>query len=463
VSEVGINGTGAGINISTGTLAMSFDEISSSNTAGITLSSVSGDFDVTTGTINSGSSTAVSISGTSLDLGVTLTSISSNGATNGISINNTTGSFTVTGIGTTNGSGGTIQNTASNGISLTNTNNVSLSNMNINSSNVNGINGSNVFGMNLNNIDVDGSTTRNVLIENNTGTSNVTVTNSTFNNAVNETGISFWGKSSANITFSVTNSTFYRNNSLQIRSLAEDNSTIDGTITGNTFEGNPGLPGNSGVDLDADDSGTMIFDVANNTFNPFRSQVVNIFASGGGTASGSVNGNSILGSLFGAGIRVVAEAGGVNSPSITVQIDGNNISGVQGSGLAGIHIEAHDGNSSTTGTATIAATVNNNIVSTLNADAAIQVYVSDLNVTRDNETCINITNNTTTAVGGAFGPTDFFYGNDPIDGSNTGIAYMQGWTGSVAGTWTANGNVDSGGYVGSGANPLTGGSTCATP
>jgi len=50
VSEVGINGTGAGVNINTGTLAMGFDEISSSNTSGITLSSVSGDFDVTTGT-----------------------------------------------------------------------------------------------------------------------------------------------------------------------------------------------------------------------------------------------------------------------------------------------------------------------------------------------------------------------------------------------------------------------------
>jgi hypothetical protein len=335
--------------------------------------------------------------------------------------------------------------------------------MNINSSNANGINGSNVFGMNLNNIDVDGSTTRNVLIENNTGTSNITVTNSSFDNAVDETGFDVLGLSSANITFSVTFSSFYRNKSVQLKALAEDNSIIDATITDNTFEGNPAVTGNVGIDLDAFGSGTITFDVLNNTFQPFRSQVINIFASGGSIASGKVNGNTILGSLFGAGIRVVAVATGVNSPTITVQIDGNNISGVQGGGLAGIHIEARDGNNTTTGTATVAATVNNNIVSTLNADAAIQVYVSDLNVPRTNLTCVNVTNNTTTAVGGPFGPTDFFYANDPTDGSNTGIAYMQGWTGSVAGTWTANGNVDSGGYVGPGANPLTGGSTCATP
>ncbi len=250
---------------------------------------------------------------------------------------------------------------------------------------------------------------------------------------------------------------------MQLKVLAEDNSIIDVTITNSTFEGNPAVSGNSGVDLSAFDNGIITFDVSNNTFQPFRSQVVNIFASGGGTASGSVNFNTINGTSFGAGIRVVAQATGVASPTITVQIDGNNISGVQGGGLAGIHIEARDGNNTTTGTATIAATVNNNIVSTLNADAVIQVYVSDLNVPRTNLTCINVTNNTTTAVGGAFGPTDFVYGNDPTDGPNTGIAYMQGWTGSVAGTWTANGNVDSGGYVGPGANPLTGGSTCATP
>jgi len=442
VDEVTISGTGAGINISIGTLAMSFDEISSSNASGITLSGVSGDFDVTTGIINSGSSTAVSISGTPLDLGVTLTSVSANGANNGISINNTTGSFTVTGIGTSNGSGGTIQNAASHGISLTNTNNVSLSNMNINSSNANGISGSNVFGMNLNNIDVDGSTTRNVLIENNTGTSNITVTNSTFDNAGAETGLDFLGLSSANITFSVTGSSFYRNKSVQLKALAEDNSIIDATITNNTFEGNPAVSGNSGVELVGFDAGSITFDVLNNTFQPFRIHAINVFASGGGTASGSVNGNTVLGSAFGSGIRVVSQVTDFNgfNPSITIEIDGNTISGVQGVGGAGIHIEARDGTGGLTGVATIQANVHNNDVTTNGADACIQVYLEDLNGTA-NTVCLNATGNATEANGGAFTETDFFFGNNQISGTNSGIGLMQGFATSVSNTWfTVNGN-----------------------
>jgi hypothetical protein len=469
VSEVGINGTGAGVNITTsGTLAMSFDEISSSNNAGITFSNVSGVFNVSTGTINSGSSTAVSISGNPLDLGVTLTSVSSNSANNGISINNTTGSFTVTGIGTTNGSGGTIQNTASHGISLTNTNNVSLSNMNINSSGSNGINGINVFGMNLNNVDVDGSTTRNVLVNNNTGTSTVTVTNSTFDNAGAETGLDFLGESSASITFSVTGSSFFRNNSVQLKALADDNSIIDATISNNTFEGNPGVSGNSGIDLVGFDAGSITFNVLNNIFQPFRSHPINIFSSGGGTAEGFVSFNTITGSAFGSGIRVVAQVTDFNGfdPSIIIDINNNDID-LLGFGLAGIHIEARDGSGSLTGTATIEATVTNNDVTVDGLDAAIEVYLSDINPasTPQNRVCINATGNATQASNGTFGNTDFFFGNDAISGSNSGIGRMQGWATDVINTWfTVNGNTST--TVGSptvfSLGPISG-DACGTP
>ena len=136
VSEVDINGAGAGVNITTGTLAMSFDEISSSDAAGISLSNVSGDFDVTTGTINSGSAMAVSIAGNPVDLGVTLTSVSADGAANGINISNTTGSFTVSSDGSTgdlggNDSGGIIQNTSGDGVVISTSENISLQNMTI--------------------------------------------------------------------------------------------------------------------------------------------------------------------------------------------------------------------------------------------------------------------------------------------------------------------------------------------
>ena len=484
----------AGVNLGTGT-PLNNDAVTLTSNTGATINFLgglnigttsTGDGFVATGggtvnvtgssnTVTTTTGTGVNISGTTIGgSGVTFQSIDVNGATNGIVLNNTgtSGGLTVTGVDgpcgntllTKDCDGGTIKNTTGHGISLTSTKDVSLSFMEINSSGINGINGINVNGLTISNTDVEGSNTRNVLIDNNTGTSNVTVTNSTFDNAGSAVGLDIQGSGTANITLNVTGSSFTHNFAPQLKALADGSSTIDATITTSTFVGDSTISGNLGVDLDAFNNGQITFAVTHNTFQPFRSHAINIFATGSGTATGRVDSNSVLGSKTGAGIRVVAEATGVNSPSITVQIDSNNISNVRGGGLAGIHIEARDGNIATTGTATVAATVNNNIVSTVSADAAIQVYVSDKNVTRDNETCVNVTNNNTTAVGGAFGATDFFYGNDPTDGSDIGIALMQGYLTTVAAAWTANGNVDSGGFVGRGFNnPITGAGTCATP
>ena len=60
-----------------------------------------------------------------------LISVNVNGATKGISLTTTTGSFTVLGTGTTAGTGGTIQNTTSNGVEFKTATNVTLKNMNI--------------------------------------------------------------------------------------------------------------------------------------------------------------------------------------------------------------------------------------------------------------------------------------------------------------------------------------------
>jgi len=90
--------------------------------------------------------------------------------------------------------------------------------------------------------------------------------------------------------------------------------------------------------------------------------------------------------------------------------------------------------------ASIDATVTNNTVTTNGADAAIQVYLSDLNGT-NNRVCLSASGNATQANGGAFGETDFFFGNDAISGSNSGIALMQGYSTSVSNTWfNVNGN-----------------------
>src|SRR5207244_3063229 len=65
------------------------------------------------------STTAVNIADTTIGAsGVTFKSIAVNGAAKGVSLNNTSGTFSVTGTGTTDGSGGTIQSISGRGIEV---------------------------------------------------------------------------------------------------------------------------------------------------------------------------------------------------------------------------------------------------------------------------------------------------------------------------------------------------------
>jgi uncharacterized repeat protein (TIGR01451 family) len=549
---------GPGINVSNSTFNATFTGVTVANSSGIgvRLDSNGGSMNITgTGnTVSTTGGTAVNISNTTIgSSGITFLSISASATDVGIRLNNTgAGDFNVTGSGTTDGSGGTLQNLNDHGIELINTQDVTISNIDltdaaltqevapntatctnlsngtntgcnapvhmVDASNISftnltidgsvqhGVNGNNVNGLSISNTDVinigddnkengmhfinllgtvsfsnvsvDGSDTRNVLIENNTGTANITITGSNFDNAVSEVGLDFLGLGTANITFSVTDSSFTDNNAPQLKALAEDNSVIDATITGNDFDGDPAVSGNSGVDLAAVDTGTLFFDVIGTEGNPqnfqlFRSHAINVFTSGSGTASGKVNGNTINGSAFGAGVRAVAQVMDVNNPSITIEIDDNDIDQIEGNGLAGIHIEARDGTNGLTGTASIDATVTNNNVRTTDtifppvggADAAIQVYLSDLNLasTPQNRVCLNATGNATEANGGTFGETDFFFGNPPFSGPDPGIAQMQGFATDVSNTWfTVNSNTSTTTVPFADSLGTIGGGTCTT-
>ncbi len=88
----------------------------------------------TIGATTTSTTTAVNIQNTTIGgSGVTFQSVSVNGGTIGIDVNNagTGGFFTVTGVGSTDGSGGTIQNTSQNGILIRSTNNITLNNLNL--------------------------------------------------------------------------------------------------------------------------------------------------------------------------------------------------------------------------------------------------------------------------------------------------------------------------------------------
>ena len=119
-------------------------DMSTGSSSAVTGSSVTG-VNVTPRDVTTTTGTAVSL--TTVDASTfTFHSISSNGAATGITLNGvnaTSGSFTVTGNGANDASGGTIQNAAT-GVALTNAKNVSFSSLKIQNTSQSGINGTGV-------------------------------------------------------------------------------------------------------------------------------------------------------------------------------------------------------------------------------------------------------------------------------------------------------------------------------
>lgn len=505
--------------------SFTFDSLTVSSSNGAGLFANNGGTITVTGAGNTASASggpAVSLTNTTIGpSGITFQSASANNATSGIVLNNTgSGSFTVTGTGTTDGSGGTIQNITNRGFEAINAANISLSNMNftnattangvapgtatcntaepagntntgcnapvylenvtgvtlnnltINGSAQNGINGNGVTNFSLtnselsnignedpengiqflnllgnntfNNVTINGSRTRNALIENVQGNSTIALTNSTINNAVGEDGFFVKGASrsgnNASITFNVTNSSFTHNHSVQLKAHAEEGSNVDVNITGNSFDGEPTVVGNVGIDLAAGDNATLTFDVTGTggnpqTFQPIRSHAVNVFILGGGSGEGTISGNTILGSEVGAGVRAIAEVTTSGNPSLVINVSNNNISNVKGTGLAGIDIRSRQGVVAATGVANVQATVDNNAVGVTNtADANIQFYINS-----GNTLCAAVTNN---AASGTPFFGDAFYVGNPVFGDTlgAGTAQLSGWTGNIDTTWNNNGN-----------------------
>ncbi len=300
-----------GFNISAGTSAGMNDG------AAITGVSVS-ELSVTTST-----GTAVLLSDTAGTL--SFTSISANGGSNGISLTNTTGTFTVNGDGTNtarggNATGGTIQNmvgadgaAAGNGVFLSNAANVTLRRMQLNGfansairglsvtnftfqyGTINGVSGNSsgptegaltfgtsnpsgangLFGTNL--IDycnISGAVEHNVEWYNQSGTGTLTVSNSDIKSnsvAFGSDGIlvEMQGTAGASpgspVTLVVNNVTFDDNKSQGVQVAANDSSRIDATINNSTLIRTS--QGNEGFVLSNGSNGQLTAHVTNNNIS----------------------------------------------------------------------------------------------------------------------------------------------------------------------------------------------------
>ncbi len=337
---------------------------------------------VTVSEVSSTTTTGTAVNLTNAGGTLSFTSISANGAANGIVLNTTTGSFTVTGTGGA-GTGGTIQNSTGPGISLTSASAVSLAFMNIQNGADDGIRGSSVTGLSLNGVQVtsngnaageagidltnlfgtstwsgitvSGSAEDNVVIRNSSGTLNgLTVTGSTFSNnsAIGNDGFLMEASGTASMTASVTGSTFTAHRGDHFQAAAANSGVLDVVFSGNTLSGGHPTALGQGITINAATgvpgySGTVDYNIDNNTINgSILSAITTNLGTSASTANmrGTISGNTIgtvgvfqSGSTQASGITVEAHGNGTHTTSVT----GNTVINVL---ERGISVLANDGN-----------------------------------------------------------------------------------------------------------------------
>ena len=382
--------------------------------------------------ITSTTGTALNIVNTTIGAaGLRFQSISSNGASSGIILNNTgtSGGINVTGTGAA-GSGGTIQNSSGDGISLTSTENVRLAYMNVTNNLGDGIGGSNINGFLIDNMLISGngndagtdesginiteltgtasggarptgifnSTIQNnnefeVQITNSTGTlTNFQVVNSTFASngvGINGNGTSphgnifnFLGTGTSAMGVSVSGSNFTGN-----WNAASPPATIvgsglftDSTGTSMTVQvsGSFFTNTNNGVNVSTGPgSTTLTYSIDGSTFTGTRSTAINDFQNGNSPFTRTVNGritNNIIGnnavtnsgSYNGAGISIGNE-GAVNARYL---ISGNTIQQIQTSQGIVLNVGLVG---QATGNLTTNATIANNIIRNINGSRGLLI------------------------------------------------------------------------------------------
>jgi hypothetical protein len=396
-------GTNTGVNLNTntgGTIAFTNGGLAITATSGAGFTATAGGTVTIEGagnTLSSSTGTPLNIASTTIGAnGVTFQSISSNGAASGVILSSTgaAGGLNVTGTGSA-GSGGTIQNSVNDGISLSNTENVRLDYMNVTNNLGDGIGGSNVNGFLINHMVITGNGNDAGTDESGINIAELTgsassgarptgILNSTISNN-NEFEVQITNSTGTLTNFQVTNTTISSNgqpingngtspHGNLFNFLGTGTSSMGITVAGGSFTGdwNPSTPpttitgsglfvDSSGTSMTANVSGasftnnnnginvstgpgstTLTYSINNNTFNGSRSTAINDFQNGnspfGRTVNGIItnniigtNGVALSGSQLGNGISVSNE-GSVNANYL---ITGNTIQQVGQAGVSG--------------------------------------------------------------------------------------------------------------------------------
>ncbi len=294
------------------------------NQKGIDITSASGSLTVqnsSASSINTTNNTAMSIAGVSsasrVTLGVTLTSVTVNGSsTNGISLTNTSGTFQVAGTGTTDGSGGTIQNITQRGAEFINATGITLKNINFISANTTngcplvsptpfaGCYGSvyleSVTNATLDNININSTDGINSSGSNaqrgitGTGVTGLTISNTVVKNSGDE------GKEGAIFLRNLAGTVNFTNLNLLNNPGADDLLRIENystsptiTVDGSTFSNTQNsVNGSFGMIVSNQGTGTSNVTVKNSIFDRIRTQGVKGISEGTGTLNYNITNNS---------------------------------------------------------------------------------------------------------------------------------------------------------------------------
>jgi hypothetical protein len=295
-------------------------------------------------------------------------------------------------------------------------------------------------------------------ITNNTGTLNLTINNSTFSDtqtsASGAEGIILRSQLTSNVALTVTNSSFLRLRTVGINGQASGTAVFSANITNSTFDRALGI--GRAVDLSADNSSTMSFNINNNPLmNSNGGNVITVSGFTTANFQGRINNNPNIqaggGTTNGSGIVVSAQ----QSANGIVEINGNTISNLG----VGTGIETFSRSRAVGGPpgGRLDATVTNNTVTAnvVNSPYAISTRAGGGTATDQNTTCANVANNTTT-------PGNIAAWQARVANANSNLI-LQGFTTDATTTWNNNGNLPINSVDDTGITANITGGTCNVP
>ncbi|MEO8458950.1 MAG: hypothetical protein ABI451_00335, partial [Dokdonella sp.] len=248
-------------------------------------------------------------------------------------------------------------------------------------------------------------------------------------------GVQARSEGTASMVLNITNNSFLRLRSTGLQATAINSASNDVDVTGNIFD--PGSGTMIGIDLDADNTGNLVFNVQNNPMIYARNgPAVNVFGDTNATINGRISNNldvqvkSNVGSNVGSGIRanINKDASGKIEVKNNIVTIGSDNSGIDLSGIG--KTAANPGGA----TRTLDATVTNNTV-TIGPTSSYGVFiVTASNAGDTNANCSNVASNAITR-----NPSSTASFRARVASAN-GFFLLQAFTSNAEATWNANSN-----------------------